>query len=195
MITSDAGRAAIRAREGVRLIAYPDPGTGGEPWSIGIGHTGRASPPVPYRGMTCSVAEADAWLAADLAPMETAVNESCGVLGQNQFDACVSLAFNIGPGAFRLSSVARSCHLGRWQAAADAFRLYNRSAGRVMQGLADRRESERAQFLTPDTVQVTTTVAYRVPAPAVPSPGPIAIPAAHPSVFERVRAWFTGKAA
>ncbi len=170
MTTSPAGRAAIRQREGCRLQAYRD-GVG--VWTIGVGHTGRATPPPVAEGMVISVAEADAFLAADLKPFEAAVNEAVAApLAQNAFDACVSLAFNIGAGAFRTSSVARFAAAGRAAAAADAFLLWNRAGGRVVDGLAARRRAERAQFLTPDG---------SAPRPAGPVRG-----------WDRLRAWLRG---
>ena len=56
----DKGLALIQQFEGLRLTAYPDPGTGGDPWTIGIGHTGGVQ-----EGDTCTQAEADEWFAED----------------------------------------------------------------------------------------------------------------------------------
>ena len=95
---SSAGRAALMAREGCRLAAYRD--STGVP-TIGVGHTGRASPPAVAMGMEITQAQAEAFLAADLAPFEDAVAGAVpATLTQNQFDACVSLAFNIGAHGF-----------------------------------------------------------------------------------------------
>lgn len=148
MKTSAAGRAAIRGREGVRLDAYKDSvGI----WTIGVGHTGRASLPAVDMGMRITAEQADAFLAADLAPIEAAVAGAVPVpVSQNAFDAMVSLAFNIGAGAFRTSSVARLVNAGDLAEAADAFLLWDKAGGKVVDGLAKRRAAERAQFLTPD---------------------------------------------
>jgi lysozyme len=96
--TSAAGRAALVAREGCRLSAYRD--SAGVP-TIGVGHTGRAGPPPVALGMTITRNEAEAIFAADLAPFEAAVLRAVAApLTQNQFDALVSLAFNIGTRGF-----------------------------------------------------------------------------------------------
>ncbi len=148
MTTSAAGRTALIAREGCRLQAYRDSvGV----WTIGVGHTGRAAPPTVAPGLVITAAEAEAILAADLEPFERAVTQAIGrPLTQNQFDACVSLAFNIGAGAFRASSVVRFASAGQISEAADAFLLWTRAGGQVLDGLVKRRRAERTQFLTPD---------------------------------------------
>ena len=66
---------------------------------------------------------------------------------QNMFDACVSLAYNIGVSAFAKSSVVRYLNAGNKQKAGDAFLLWNKAGGRVLDGLARRRKREREVFL------------------------------------------------
>ena len=150
MTTSAAGRAKITEREGNKLVAYLDSvGV----WTIGVGHTAAAGEPVPKKGMKITAALSDAILGRDLATFETAVNRAVKVaLTQNQFDALVSLAFNIGGGAFAKSTLVKHLNRGDIDSAADAFRLWNKGtvAGKrvVIAGLTKRREQERAQFLT-----------------------------------------------
>lgn len=143
LVTSPAGRLAIMQREGCKLTAYQDSvGV----WTIGVGHTGRASPPMVYEGMTINNATAEAYLAADLTPFENVVNASVKVpISQNAFDALVSLSFNIGARGFQGSSVLRQLNLGRYEVAADDFRMWE-----IPPELKSRREGERAQFLRPD---------------------------------------------
>lgn len=143
MKTSSAGRAAIIQREGCKLVSYQDSvGV----WSVGVGHTGRASPPPVHGGMTITNAQADAFLSADLKPFEDAVNQAVKVpITQNEFDALVSLAFNIGARGFAGSSVVRQLNEEHYQAAADDFMMWV-----VPPELKSRREGERAQFLKPD---------------------------------------------
>jgi lysozyme len=62
---------------------------------------------------------------------------------QHQFDAMVSLCFNIGQGGFAGSTVAREAKAGRTQAAGDAFRKWGNPSI-----LKPRRERERTLFLT-----------------------------------------------
>lgn len=66
---------------------------------------------------------------------------------QKQFDAFVSLAFNIGNSAFAKSSVVRNFNNGDKAAAAASFMLWTKAGGKIAQGLVNRRHSEMAQFL------------------------------------------------
>lgn len=143
MKTSDSGLDAIMQREGCKLVAYPDPATGGEPWTIGVGHTGGVK-----QGDTCTQEQALEWLRADAETAERCVNNSVRVaLTQNQFDALVSLIFNIGAGNFRNSTLLKKLNEGDDDAAAQQFLVWNKANGHVMQGLVNRREAEREQFL------------------------------------------------
>lgn len=65
---------------------------------------------------------------------------------QGQFDAMVSFAYNVGVGAFKSSSVLRAFNRGDHEAAAAAFALWNKSAGRVLSGLVRRRKSEALAY-------------------------------------------------
>jgi lysozyme len=149
--TSKAGGAFIAAFEGVELKAYPDPGTGGDPWTIGVGHTAAAGPPAVHKGMTITRDEALSILAQDLGKVERTVSKQVpGALAQSEFDALVSLCFNIGDGNFGKSSVVRHLNAGERAQAGDAFLMWNKAAGKVMKGLTRRREAERHLFLTGD---------------------------------------------
>lgn len=142
--TNAAGLEIIKRNEGLRLDAYPDPATGGDPWTIGYGHTGQV-----HEGMTISQAQADAYLAEDLDKFESGVNDLIEQATDNQFSAMVSLAYNVGLGNFEKSSVLKYHNAGDYAAAADAFLLWNKAAGRVFAGLDRRRHEERALYLTP----------------------------------------------
>ena len=134
----------IERDEGCVLHAYPDPGTGGEPWTIGYGHTG----PDVYPGRFITQTTAEALLEQDLTKFEEGVNEAItGDCNDNQFSAMVSLAFNIGLGGFRASSVLRFHNAGDYAKAADAFLLWDKSGGRVLPGLIRRRRQERELYL------------------------------------------------
>jgi lysozyme len=61
-----------------------------------------------------------------------------------QLVAASSLAYNIGVGNYRKSSVARLFSAGRWREACDAFLKWNRAGGREVRGLTNRRKAERA---------------------------------------------------
>lgn len=135
----------IKRNEGLRLEAYPDPATGGDPWTNGYGHTG----PDVSEGQTITQEQADAWLASDLDKFIQGVNDVIDDATPNQLGAMVSLAYNIGLGNFGKSSVARLHNAGDFAAAANAFLLWNKAAGRVFAGLDRRRHEERALYLTP----------------------------------------------
>lgn len=148
MKTNLAGIELIKAWEGVRLTAYPDPATGGEPWTIGYGHTSAAGEPRVFKGMTIHIDEANAILERDLVKYEAAVSRLLKRNpNENQFSAMVSLCFNIGPGNMAKSSVVRLFNAGDLLGAANAFRMWNKAAGKVMKGLENRREAERQLFL------------------------------------------------
>src|SRR4051812_18210167 len=101
MRMSDQGRALLTKREGVRLKAYRDSvGV----WTIGVGHTSAAGPPTVTPGQTITAQECDEIFRRDLVQYENAVNKAVKVpLAQHQFDACVSLCYNIGAGGFARS--------------------------------------------------------------------------------------------
>jgi lysozyme len=143
MTTSAAGRQAIALREGVRLSAYKD--TRGI-LTIGVGHTSAAGPPPVTAGMKITMDQCDTILAHDLGDCEAAVNRAVHTpISQNAFDACVSLAFNIGAPGFIGSSVVRQINAGNMAEAADDFLMWDRPPE-----LLGRRKGERAQFLRPD---------------------------------------------
>lgn len=144
MKTSSNGREQIAAHEGLRLVAYPDPGTGGEPWTIGVGHTGGVKP-----GQRITHEQALQFLAEDLWIAEAAVSSKVTApLTQNQFDALVSLVFNIGAGAFGGSTLLRLLNLRDYAGAAAQFLRWNKAGGREMPGLTRRRADERDRFLS-----------------------------------------------
>lgn len=169
MRMSDKGRAALTKREGVRLKAYKDSvGV----LTIGIGHTSAAGPPNVTPDLVISAAECDQIFSRDLIQYETAVNAACKRdLNQNQFDACVSLCYNIGTGAFARSTVVKRINTADFDGAADAFLMWNRPPE-----IIGRRKTEVAQFKTPVSGAVP-------PPPDIPAPKPPAKPvpvAPHP---------------
>jgi len=89
---------------------------------------------------------ADAWLAADLARVEAGVSKAAPVATQDQFDAMVSLCFNIGPGKFLASTLLKKHQAGLYGAAANEFAKWNKAAGKVMAGLTRRRAAEAALY-------------------------------------------------
>ena len=114
MNISANGLAIIKRHEGLRMHAYPDPASGGEPWTIGYGHTAGVR-----AGQTITQAEAEAFLLADLAWVERTIDECVtSPLTQGQYDALCSLIFNIGAGAFKGSTLLRELNARDYEAAA-----------------------------------------------------------------------------
>lgn len=145
MRTSSKGLKLIGSFEGLRLRAYPDPGTGGQPWTIGYGHTKGVK-----RGQKITAAKALSYLRSDVLSAERSVDAHVRVpVNQNRFDAMVSLAFNIGNSAFAHSTVVRRLNSHDYDGAGAAFMMWVRAGGRVMQGLVNRRAAERKLYDTP----------------------------------------------
>ncbi|HCJ29398.1 MAG TPA: muraminidase [Pseudomonas sp.] len=142
MKTSQRGIDLIKSFEGLSLTAYPDPGTGADPWTIGYGHTKGVK-----QGMKITENWAEELLRDDLAEFEAAVNGMVKVrLCQHQFDALVSLTFNIGASAFSDSTLLRLLNSGMYDDAALQFQRWNRAGGNVLAGLTRRRMAERKLF-------------------------------------------------
>lgn len=142
----------IKQYEGLRLEAYKD--TNGT-WTIGYGTTAAAEVGIePKKGMTITPDQADFYLfqgvvrfAEKLAPLiKVPVTD-------NELAACLSLAYNIGPIAFKSSTVLRELNMGHRKQAAAAFVRWNKETiggvKVVNKGLTKRRESEAALFLKP----------------------------------------------
>ncbi|MHB0805997.1 lysozyme [Stutzerimonas nitrititolerans] len=139
MQTSQRGIDLIKSFEGLRLTAYDD-GVGVQ--TIGYGHTKGVKP-----GMKITENWAEELLRDDLAEFEAAVNGLVKVrLCQHQFDALVSLVFNIGPGAFSDSTLLRLLNAGLYDDAALQFVRWNKGGGKVLSGLTRRRMAERKLF-------------------------------------------------
>ena len=129
------GLALIKEFEGLELKAYLCPA---KVWTIGYGSTGPHVKP----GQVITEAQADALLQRDLYRFEDAVAKAAPGATQNQFDAMVCLAFNIGIGALLKSSVLRLHRAGEYRAAAEAFGMWVKAGGRTLPGLQRRRARE-----------------------------------------------------
>ena len=143
-VINAAGLQLIKDFEGCSLTAYPDPGTGGEPWTIGYGHTGGVTP-----GMTITQERAEQLLEEDLEVFEKQVNDLVAInLTPNQFAALVSFQYNTGalatsPG---LTLINERDFKEAWD---DHFCLYINQGTPAEPGLIRRRAAEKALFFTP----------------------------------------------
>jgi lysozyme len=152
--------ADIKRHEGFRAEAYPDPATGGAPWTVGFGATGRNIRP----GTVWTREEAEEDLIRRVEVLDQQIDASVTVpLTTNQRVALICLTYNIGIGrvddpdtpenegsGLRGSTLLRKLNAEDYDGAADQFLRWNRANGRVMRGLTNRREAERELFLTPD---------------------------------------------
>lgn len=148
-----AGLALIKQFEGCRLIAYQ---CSAGVWTIGYGHTAGV-----YKGMKITQAQADAFLKQDIAKFEKYINNPSYVpftdkLNQNQFDALVSFAFNLGQG-----NVKKLCTGRTINQISSAMQQYCKAAGKTLPGLQRRRKAEAALYnkkVESCTGATTTTV-------------------------------------
>ncbi|QOW45836.1 MULTISPECIES: lysozyme [Acinetobacter] len=138
------GRELICSFEGLELTAYDD-GTGC--WTIGYGTTRYPDQTAVKAFDTCSLDDAKRYMQHDLKKIENAVNRAVKVnLNQHQFDALVSLTYNIGIAAFQNSTLLRYLNAADHQKAAEQFEVWVYAGGKRMQGLIHRRAAERALF-------------------------------------------------
>lgn len=156
MKTSEAGKKFIKLKEGLRLNTYK---CSSNVSTIGYGHTGSDVRP----NMTITKEEAERLFSMDLYVHENNVNKLVKVpLTQGQFDALVSLEFNIGYGSFRSSSILRLVNEKKYDEACKRFLFENPNAKtpeekykgcwvfnnqkKVVAGLVQRRKEEQEMF-------------------------------------------------
>lgn len=145
MTVSDEGLDLIKSFEGCRLTAYRD---AAGVWTIGYGHTG----PDVVPGGTITQQEADALLQADVNRFASGVEALVEVpMTQEQFDALVSFAYNIGLSAFGQSTLLRLLNAEDYDGAANQFQRWVHGGGKVLPGLVRRREAEAELFRTKET--------------------------------------------
>lgn len=137
---SKTGLALTENFEGCRLTSYQD--SVGK-WTIGYGHTAGVGP-----GQTCTQAEAEAMLAADVAWAVAFVNHMTApqTLTQGEFDALVDFTFNLGSGNFSHSTLLADVKAGNFADAAQQFERWDKAGGVVVAGLLRRRLAEKAEF-------------------------------------------------
>lgn len=141
---SEAGINFIELWEDLKLKAYPD--SKGLP-TIGIGTTRYPDGTKVKLGDTCTKAQAYEWFRFDIARFEAFVNRVIKVpLNQNQFDALVSLVYNIGETNFTAGSVDDKLNANQIEAALQTWLKYVYSGGRKIDGLVNRRNAEVKLF-------------------------------------------------
>ena len=160
--------------EGCNLVAYPDPasplyaamskanilksymagkinrpadmaGLSGNPWTCGWGETQGVK-----EGMVWTQEMADSKLIERVRGFQRdvlAVSPSLSTLSPYKLAAVTSLAYNIGIGNYRSSTVAKCIAVGDHKGAAEAILLWNKAGGKVLNGLVTRRKLEREMYL------------------------------------------------
>ena len=160
MKTSQAGIDLICRFEGLRLTAYKPVKTE-KYWTIGYGHYGADV----KQGQTITKEKAVEYLKADLAKFEAKVNKySKYNFSQNEFDALVSFAYNVG----NIDQLTANGTRSKTEIATK-IPAYNKAGGKVLAGLTARRNAEKALFCKavespnkPETVK-RDTLYYRKP--------------------------------
>lgn len=151
MTPSSACTALVQQFEGCAkkqpdgsYIAYPDPGTGGDPWTIGWGTTGADVKP----GSIWTQQQCDDRLTSDVAGFAAKVSAVIGAAktSQHQFDAMVSFAYNVGVTNLANSTLLKLHKAGDFAGAAQQFGRWNKAAGKVLPGLTKRRAAEAALY-------------------------------------------------
>ena len=135
MKISTTGLNLIKSFEGCRLTAYLCPAG---VWTIGYGHTGNVK-----SGQKITQAKADAYLKADLAKFEKHVMsyDKKYNWNQNEFDALVSFAYNVGSITQLTANGTRTK-----KQISEKLLAYDKAAGKTLAGLTRRRQAEKALF-------------------------------------------------
>ena len=157
LTTSQAMVDIIKEQEGLSLKAckaIPSE----EYWTIGYGHYGAEV----GANQTITEPEAEALLKSDLKVFENAVNSAVKVgLTQSQFDACISLAYNIGTGAFANSDIVKNINGGKFGHACVDFPSWRKAGGQILAGLISRRQIEMDFFGMGEEFTITNTMNIR----------------------------------
>lgn len=146
MEISQKGLAVLKKFEGCELTAYQDSvGV----WTIGYGWTQPVNDRSIDRGMIITQDIADSLLRSGIVQYEKEVAGLVDIdVSQNQFDALVDFAYNLGVKALKGSTLLKKLNAGDYAGAADEFPKWNKAGGKVLQGLVERRAAERALFLS-----------------------------------------------
>lgn len=144
---SDNGLDLLKQLEGFRAKPYAD--SGGK-MTVGYGHLIVSGDGVGSSGDVITTSKATELLSGDVSRTVGAVNNGVtSIITQNQFDALVIFAYNVGTGAFSKSTLLRILNAGDVAEAANQFLRWDRVGGVPNSGLRNRRLAEQKLFLTP----------------------------------------------
>lgn len=146
MRASENGINLIKQFEGCKLTAYQDSvGV----WTIGYGWTQSVDGKPVAKGMTITQQKADDLLKQGVVQYENGVHGLVTVqLNQNQYDALVDFAYNLGVNALKGSTLLKKLNAGDYADAANEFTKWNKAGGKELAGLTRRREAEKYLFLS-----------------------------------------------
>jgi GH24 family phage-related lysozyme (muramidase) len=160
----------IKEFEGCQLKAYPDPLSGGDPWTIGYGTTRINGKPVPH-DLTITQAKADQLLEAEVRELSNHLAKTIphwGEMTSNQRCALVSFAYNLGADFYNSSGFETISHViyhKLWDQMRDALLLYRNPGSNVEAGLRRRREAEvklwGGNTSKPDRVELVVPYEYQ----------------------------------
>jgi GH24 family phage-related lysozyme (muramidase) len=155
------GWTLLKTWEGCRLRSYPDPASGGAPWTIGYGHTGADV----VQGLTITQEQAETWLKQDVAEAAGAVDRflSGVTLRARQRDALISFCFNVGAGALERSTLRKRLLAGEYPAVVIAQELprWHKGPNGPVEGLKRRRAAEVSHAQAPDGADAEEVQATR----------------------------------
>jgi GH24 family phage-related lysozyme (muramidase) len=143
-----AAIALIKEFEGCHLSAYPDPLSGGDPWTIGYGTTRYSNGTPVQRGDKINVIEADMLLRLEIDRITDKLRTTVphwNVMDDNQRSALVSFAYNLGAGFYGsagFETISRCLRERDWAAVPAALELYRNPGTNVEAGLLRRRRAE-----------------------------------------------------
>lgn len=145
MHISRRGIELIKQFEGLRLTAYQ---CSAGRWTIGYGTTRDEHDSLIRPGATITEAEAEGLLRKDIDDVERNVNRLVTVeVNQNQFDALMSFAYNVGWPNFGSSTLLKLLNTRDFEGASKQFARWNKAGRRKSEGLVRRREIERRLFM------------------------------------------------
>ena len=140
LVLSPAGTVFIQSLEGTKNVAYLD--------SVGVPTICTGSTRHVRIGQVASDAECAVRLREDTSRAGAALKRGVTVpLTQEQYDALLSLVFNIGEGAFMRSTLLKRLNAGRCTEAADQFLRWDYAGKQRLRGLTNRRQAEREMFI------------------------------------------------
>lgn len=134
----------IKQYEGLRLVAYPDPASGGDPFTIGYGTTIYPNGKSVKKGDVITKAQAEDYLKNDVKIRELQLNDVIKTkVNQNQWDALMSFIYNLGIGNLKTSTLLKKLNINPNDISIyNEFLRFDKAGGKPMRGLTLRRQAE-----------------------------------------------------